>query len=79
MPQGKAEEIKNSRQEAWAYILRNLGLQFPPGNALPEYNWILKEIGAYCDADILSMASNRMFFTRTVTSILNTYAEANPA
>eukprot|EP00972_Heterocapsa_arctica_P079004 11649298-Heterocapsa_arctica.AAC.1 len=79
MPQEKATEINNNRHFAWTFIIWNLDIQFPPGDKTLELNWILKEIGGYCDADILSMASNRQFFARTISSISNSYAEANRA
>eukprot|EP00972_Heterocapsa_arctica_P066571 9823332-Heterocapsa_arctica.AAC.1 len=66
--------MKNYRHHAWAFIIFNLDIQFPPGPTTPELIWILKELGGHSDADIISMASNRHVFAKSITGI--SYAEA---
>eukprot|EP00972_Heterocapsa_arctica_P061410 9056986-Heterocapsa_arctica.AAC.1 len=45
MPEEKAAEIRQYRPYAWAFIIWNLDIQFPPGPNTPELIWILKELG----------------------------------
>eukprot|EP00972_Heterocapsa_arctica_P021864 3216148-Heterocapsa_arctica.AAC.2 len=46
------------------------------GTRLPELLWILKELGGHSDADIISMASNRHVFAKTIIGISNNYANS---
>eukprot|EP00972_Heterocapsa_arctica_P110936 16335563-Heterocapsa_arctica.AAC.1 len=72
-------ELRNGRSVSWAHIMNNLDIQFPLCNASPEYHWILKEIGAYSDADIPTIASNHTSYMKTITFRLNQHANLNQA
>eukprot|EP00972_Heterocapsa_arctica_P080227 11824994-Heterocapsa_arctica.AAC.1 len=71
-----AAEMKNYRHYAWAFIIWNQNIQFPPVRKTPELLWILKELGGHSDADIISMASNRHVFAIIIICISSNYAEA---
>eukprot|EP00972_Heterocapsa_arctica_P113581 16437838-Heterocapsa_arctica.AAC.1 len=74
-----ALELRHGKSTSWTHIMNNLDTQFPFGNVSPEYHLILKEIGAYNDADILSMASDRTSYMKTLTFHLGPNALVNQA